>query len=101
DSVNASETRLEPTLAQALHMVNGNTIEGKLAHSQVIPAMLKAGKKPGEIIDELFIRTLSRKPSEAESKKMMSLVSGSPSDKTGYDDILWALVNSTEFEFNH
>ena len=101
DSVNASETRLEPTLAQALHMVNGNTIEGKLARSQVVPSMLKAGKKPGEIIDELFIRTLSRKPSETESKKMMALVSANPGDKNGYDDVLWALVNSTEFEFNH
>src|SRR5262249_37553700 len=35
DSVNASETRLEPTLAQALHLVNGNTIEQKLNRSQV------------------------------------------------------------------
>ena len=101
DSVSTSETHIEPTLAQALHMVNGNTLEGKLARSQVVPAMLKAGKKPGEIIDELFVRTLSRKPSEAEAKEMLSLVSASPADKAGYDDVLWALVNSTEFEFNH
>jgi hypothetical protein len=101
DSVNASETRLEPTLAQALHMVNGNTVESKLARSQVVTAMLKAGKKPGEIIDELFIRTLSRRPTETESRKMLSLVSANPGDKVGYDDVLWALVNSTEFEFNH
>jgi hypothetical protein len=63
--------------------------------------MLKAGKKPGEIIDDLFIRTLSRKPSETEYKKMLALVSSNPGDKNGYDDVLWALVNSTEFEFNH
>ncbi len=101
DSVNASETRLEPTLAQALHMVNGDTLEGKLAKSTVISRMLAAGKKPGEIVDELFVRTLCRKPSETEMKKMMSLVSTAPGDKNGYDDVLWALVNSTEFEFNH
>jgi hypothetical protein len=82
-------------------MVNGNTIEGKLARSQVVVAMLKSGKKPAEIIDELFIRALSRKPTETESKKMLSLVSANPGDKAGYDDVLWALVNSTEFEFNH
>jgi Asp-tRNA(Asn)/Glu-tRNA(Gln) amidotransferase B subunit len=101
DSVNASETRLEPTLAQALHMVNGDTIEGKLGKSTVIPRMLAAGKKPGEIIDELFVRTLSRKPSEGEMKKMMAIVSATPGDKNAYDDVLWALLNSTEFEFNH
>jgi hypothetical protein len=44
DSVNASEERLEPTLAQALHMVNGNTIEQKLARSPVIAEMVKAGR---------------------------------------------------------
>jgi Protein of unknown function (DUF1549)/Protein of unknown function (DUF1553) len=97
DSVNASETRLEPTLAQALHMVNGNTIEQKLARSPVIPEMLKSGKKPAEIIDELFIRALGRRASEVEMKKMMAL----GGDKQAYDDVLWALVNSTEFEFNH
>jgi len=63
--------------------------------------MLKANKKPGEIIDELFIRTLARKPTPAESQKMAALVSPNPQDKTGYDDVIWALVNSTEFEFNH
>jgi hypothetical protein len=101
DSVNASETRLEPTLAQALHMVNGDTIEGKLGKSTVVPRMLAAGKKPGEIVEELFVRTLSRKPSESEMKKMMAIVSPAPADKSAYDDVLWALLNSTEFEFNH
>jgi hypothetical protein len=101
DSVNASETRLEPTLAQALHLVNGDTIEGKLGRSTVIPRLLGAGKKPAEIIDELFVRTLSRKPSEGEMKKMLSLVAASSGDKNAYDDVLWALLNSTEFEFNH
>ena len=101
DSVNASETRLEPTLAQALHMVNGDTIEGKLRQSNVVADMLKANRKPEEIVDELFLRTLSRKPSEAENKKMLGLVAGKAGDRQVYDDILWALLNSTEFEFNH
>jgi hypothetical protein len=67
----------------------------------VVPALLKAGKKPNEIVDDLFIRALSRKPSDVESRKMLALVSANPGEKNGYDDVLWALVNSTEFEFNH
>ena len=35
ESVSASETRMEPTLAQALHLVNGDTVEGKLNRSKV------------------------------------------------------------------
>ena len=40
ESVNVSETRLEPTFAQALHLVNGDTIETKLARSTAIADML-------------------------------------------------------------
>jgi Protein of unknown function (DUF1549)/Protein of unknown function (DUF1553) len=101
DSVNVSETRTEPTLAQALHLVNGDTIQGKINQSPVIRELLNQKKKPEEIIDELFLRSLSRKPSEPERKKMMALVSATPSDRKAYDDIFWALLNSTEFSFNH
>jgi hypothetical protein len=101
DTVNASETRLEPTLAQAMHLVNGDTIEGKLARSTVVASDLKAGRKPEEIVDDLFLRALSRKPSEAEKKKLLALVADNPRDRAAYDDIFWALLNSTEFEFNH
>jgi hypothetical protein len=101
DSVNASDTRLEPTLAQALHLLNGDTIEGKLGRSTVVTSDLKEGHKPEDIIDDLFLRTLSRKPSEPEKKKLLALVAAKPRDRGAYDDIFWALLNSTEFEFNH
>jgi hypothetical protein len=47
----------------------------------------------------MFIRTLSRKPSEPEKKKLMPLLTSN--DRKAYDDVFWALLNSTEFEFNH
>jgi hypothetical protein len=101
DSVNVSETRSEPTLAQALHMVNGDTIQGKIDKSTVIQDLLNQKKKPEEIIDAIFIRALSRRPSEPEKKKLLALVLPTPSDRKAYDDIFWALLNSTEFSFNH
>ena len=61
--------------------------------------MLAAKKSAAEILDEMFIRTLSRKPSEAEKKKLMPLLASN--DRKAYDDVFWALLNSTEFEFNH
>jgi hypothetical protein len=101
DSVNVSETRSEPTLAQALHLVNGDTIQGKIDKSPVIQELLAQKKKPEEIIDALFIRAVSRKPSEPEKKKLLALVQPTPNDRKAYDDIFWALLNSTEFAFNH
>ncbi|HLH17536.1 MAG TPA: DUF1549 and DUF1553 domain-containing protein [Bryobacteraceae bacterium] len=101
ESVNVSETRLEPTLAQALHLLNGDTIEGKLARSTVISREIQAGRKPEAILDELYIRALARKPSDAERKKLLPLLAADPKDRKPYDDVLWALLNSTEFSFNH
>jgi hypothetical protein len=100
-SVNVSETRLEPTFSQALHLVNGDTIETKLARSTGITEMLTAKKKPEEIIENLYIRSMSRKPSAVEMKKMLALAAGHETDRRTYDDIFWALLNSTEFAFNH
>ena len=101
DSVNVSETRLEPTLAQALHLLNGDTVEGKLGRSTVVANDLKAGKKPDAILEDLYVRALARKPSEAEKKKLLPLLAADPKDRKPYDDVLWALLNSTEFSFNH
>ena len=99
--MNASETHLEPTLAQALDLLNGETLEGKLARSSVIPKMLEQHKKPDEILDALFVRAFSRHLSEAERKRLLPLVASTPEDRKAYDDIFWALLNSTEFSFNH
>ena len=101
ETVNCAETRLEPTLAQSLHLVNGDTIEGKLNKSPVIDELLKAKEPPAGIVDDLYIRALSRKPSEAERKRMLALVAAKPADRKAYEDIFWALLNSTEFAFNH
>ena len=101
DSVNASETRLEPTLSQALHLINGDTIEGKLGRSTVVAQMLKTHDKPSLIIDTLYLRALARSPSAPEKQKMLALTAGHEADRKMYDDIFWALLNSTEFAFNH
>jgi hypothetical protein len=101
DSVNASDTHLEPTLAQALHLVNGDTLEGKLARSTGVSKLLEQHRKPDEILDVLFIRAFSRRPSEPERKKLLPLVAANPNDRKAYDDVFWALLNSTEFSFNH
>jgi hypothetical protein len=101
DSVNASETRLEPTLAQALHLINGDTVESKIARSQWIAKMLAASAKPEDVLDQLYLRAYTRKPSDAEKKKLLALVAAKPRDRQAYDDVFWAILNSSEFEFNH
>ncbi len=99
-TVCACETRNEPTLSQTLHLISGQLMSGKLGTSKVVPNLIAAKKTPAEIIEELFIRSLSRRPTPQELDNMLKLVGDRP-DAGTYADIYWGLLNSTEFIFNH
>ena len=57
--------------------------------------------KPLEVVDELYIRSLSRKPTAAEVAKIKPLVEGQENPTVALQDFFWALLNSREFLFNH
>jgi hypothetical protein len=100
-TVNASETKMEPTLSQALHFIAGNTVQDQIGKGKVVPKLLAAGRPPEAIIEELYIRALSRRPDQDELKGMMELAANTPKDRKVYEDIFWSLIDSTEFLFNH
>ncbi len=100
-TVCACETRSEPTLSQTLHLIGGEAINAKLAEGKLVPGLIAEKPDPPAIIEELYIRALARKPSEAEMKVMLGLVGDRPKDRQAYDDILWGLLTSSEFQFNH
>jgi hypothetical protein len=55
-------------------------------------------------LDTLFLSTLSRYPTDAERKVMLEWVAKAGSDverQQALGDVLWALLNSAEFTFNH
>ena len=100
NTICACETKSEPTLSQTLHMVVGDNIT-KAIQAGLVSKLLGEGKTSDEIIEELFVRCLSRKPTDRELAEMTKLVGDDPKDKAPYEDILWSLLNSTEFSFNH
>jgi hypothetical protein len=100
-SVAASETKNEPTLAQALHLSVGDTVRERLAAGGLFKRLAEAKGPPGEILEDLFIRTLSRRPDAGEMRDLLALVDGSAKATEVYQDIFWSLLNSTEFLFNH
>ena len=62
---------------------------------------LQKAKKPlPEIIDELYLVTLSRSPRPDEIERARHWISMAPSHREGLQDVLWALLNSKEFLFN-
>jgi hypothetical protein len=100
-TVAAAETKREPTLSQALHMIVGDSVRDRLSQGNVIKKLIETKSTPEDIIDELYIRTLSRRPTTAEMTGMRAIVGDDVKEPAVYEDILWSLLNSTAFLFNY
>ncbi|HEY1066356.1 MAG TPA: DUF1553 domain-containing protein, partial [Pirellulales bacterium] len=101
-SVCECERSPDPNLAQSLHMLNGETLAQKISSpGGRIGKLIAAKKSPDEIFREFYWLCFSREPSEKELAACRSFAAQSPDPKTGYEDVLWALLNSKEFLFNH
>lgn len=57
--------------------------------------------EPAQLIEKLYLTTLSRRPTMAESEKLVNYVKKQGEARTAYSDVLWALLNSSEFRLNH
>ena len=101
ESVCACEVKIEPNLSQALHLLNGDTLHGKVAQGNIVGRRLQEKATPAQVIEELYIRCLTRKPTEAEKAELTVVLSESKDPKQALEDIFWALLNSREFVFNH
>ena len=100
-TVCACETKKEPTLSQTLHMAVGDTVRDRIAANAHIARLLESKLPPDEILEQLYIRTLCRRPTPFEQTALKELIGENVSDPQVYEDIFWSLLNSTEFVFNH
>ena len=100
ETVCSCEVKMEPNLSQALHLLNGQTLQSKISAGGLIDNWLKEMKKPEEIIDELYIRCFTRMPTSEEKGKLVEVVNAASDKKQILEDVFWALLNSREFLFN-
>ncbi len=101
ETVCSCEVKLDPTLSQSLHLLNGEATTQRIAAGNLVGRRLQEKKAPEQIIDELYVRCLSRKPVAKEREKLMALVNAEADKKKALDDVFWSLLNSREFMFNH
>jgi len=101
ETVCACEVKMEPNLSQALHMLNGDTVNSKITQGKLIPTRLGEEVPIPQILEELYIRCLCRKPTEKELTNLMEIISQEENKQQALEDTFWALLNSREFLFNH
>ncbi len=101
-TVCSCEVRMDPSLSQALHLLNGDITNSRIVQGKVVQKLLEAKKSPQEIIDSLYIRCVSRKPTPEELAPILEAATKDPKDTASVlEDAFWALLNSKEFMFNH
>ena len=101
ETVCSCEVKMEPTLSQALHLLNGDTVNNKIQAGGLIDKMLAEKVDPLVIIERLYIATLARKPTAQEIETFKPIVASQADLKKNLDDLFWSLLNSREFIFNH
>jgi hypothetical protein len=101
------------SLAQSLHLMNASDLKSKLAVSGGTAQRLAALKTPlADRVTELYFAAFSRPPSETELSVALEFLAPSATDvqqsdviptvaKTQFEDLIWALINTKEFLFNH
>jgi hypothetical protein len=94
----------EPSLVQALHIANGDTIAGKLAAKDgKVESLLASGLPNYRIVEELYLSALTRYPTDRELADILAVLNDTPASerRAAIEDVFWAVLSSREFLFNH
>lgn len=85
----------QPDMAQTMHLISGSTIQKKL-QAMKLPLDLS----DSALLDRLYLTSLVRRPSEAERAAVMAGLAQGDRPQV-YQDLLWAILNSKEFMYQH
>jgi hypothetical protein len=95
----ACERGGDVSLPQVLHLIGGEATEKVQNGNGWLARQLKSEKDDNKLLDSLFLRTISRKPTAAEQAKVKELLKDTPREEL-FRDYFWAILNSKEFLFN-
>lgn len=102
------ERGVDANLAQSLHLLNSKEMQGKLTdgggYAVTYAALAGEGDQRATDlahINQIYLRALSRPATADEQQKVLEYLATHSDRRVAYEDVLWAIVNSKEFLFNH
>jgi len=95
------EVKMEPNLSQALHLLNGDTLQQKIRGGGVVKKLVDQKTPPDKIVEEFYLRSLTRHPTDKERATLDEILKDAPNQQEALEDAFWAILNSREFVFNH
>jgi hypothetical protein len=96
------EREAAPTITQMLYLANHPAVREKITAPEGRAAQIvKQFTEDSQRIEEVFLWTVSRLPTEAERKTAAEYLKGSPSPERGVQGLMWSLLNTREFVLNH
>jgi len=97
------ERSQDANLAQSLHLLNSSEIHGKLTSETGRAALLATddGRSHEEKLQDLYLWAYARPPIDDELSVALAHLDRSENKQQAYEDIIWALINTKEFLFNH
>jgi len=96
------ERAMDPALPQKLFLMTDPNLIGKISSpAGRLQTLLKSKKADDEILEELFLATLSRRPTEADRKYFAEYRQTVNDRRAAFTDTLWALINTRQFILNH
>lgn len=102
-SVCECERSTEPSIAQALHLMNAEEIEAKIrSRKGVARKLADSEKSPAVIVEELYLSTHARFPTKHEQETLLKLFDGKEAitRREATEDVLWTLLNTKDFLYN-
>lgn len=97
------ERSQEPSIVQVLHLMNAPEIQRQISERRGrARALAESDRTPKQIIEELFLAAYARRPTAKEEATALQTFERAGPDRTrATEDVLWALINTMEFVFNH
>lgn len=98
----ASSDEVQATIPQALFLMNAPAVQSAIVGKNSLAAqVVRNAPSDAAAIDAVYLHVLSRHPSRTETRIFDTYLRGGKTRREAYEDLVWALVNSAEFQCRH